>query len=470
MTDANPGMDLSPAGLTPERIEHNRRTSVDIVAKYYGDPEFKAVTGECASARTPEPAKQRTGRLAPSVAVMLLAAWLSPQALGQSLGAARIDAPARTAAKIGAETTRPAVAPSLVIDLGPFDEGPQALAAASDVGGPPLVGLHRPVPRAFSGDLVPRITWVPDGADRSARGAFQVCSRGAASIRVRVAAALPDGAQVTVFDGNGGSPRESWSGADIAEGGADGAWLPSQEGECLTVEATFADTGEAQSARLWLRNVAHRFPGDAIEAAHTEAQRAQGARGEPIGETAVKHDTDDSPMATCRNVRSTTCRSASGSTSRASRTTRAPSPTTTTSTRQQRGPTNACTGTLINDGRGDDGGPLEPLFLTAAHCVNTPAEAKTMELAFDWIDSECGPEEPERLARPSTLLATAPEFDQTLVQLPRWPGPSGSGRVALGWNAEEVLPQTRTRTLSHPNGARMAYTLAEVLGTEDEPT
>ena len=42
MTDSAPDFDFTLAGLTAEQIEHNRRTYVDIVAKYYGDPDFKA--------------------------------------------------------------------------------------------------------------------------------------------------------------------------------------------------------------------------------------------------------------------------------------------------------------------------------------------------------------------------------------------------------------------------------------------
>ena len=38
----DPCLGESLAGPTPEQIEHNRRTYVDIVAKYYGDPDFKA--------------------------------------------------------------------------------------------------------------------------------------------------------------------------------------------------------------------------------------------------------------------------------------------------------------------------------------------------------------------------------------------------------------------------------------------
>ena len=35
-------LDAALAELTPERIERNQRIYADVVAKYYGDPDFKA--------------------------------------------------------------------------------------------------------------------------------------------------------------------------------------------------------------------------------------------------------------------------------------------------------------------------------------------------------------------------------------------------------------------------------------------
>ena len=39
-TDNN--LDKALADLTPERVERNQQIYADIVAKYYGDPDFKA--------------------------------------------------------------------------------------------------------------------------------------------------------------------------------------------------------------------------------------------------------------------------------------------------------------------------------------------------------------------------------------------------------------------------------------------
>lgn len=42
MSDNKSKVDEVVAGLTPERIERNQQIYADVVAKYYGDPDFKA--------------------------------------------------------------------------------------------------------------------------------------------------------------------------------------------------------------------------------------------------------------------------------------------------------------------------------------------------------------------------------------------------------------------------------------------
>lgn len=42
MADVGGKLEAAMAELTPERIERNQQIYADIVAKYYGDPDFKA--------------------------------------------------------------------------------------------------------------------------------------------------------------------------------------------------------------------------------------------------------------------------------------------------------------------------------------------------------------------------------------------------------------------------------------------
>ena len=39
---AKPRQEETPAELTPERIERNQRIYADVIARYYGDPDFRA--------------------------------------------------------------------------------------------------------------------------------------------------------------------------------------------------------------------------------------------------------------------------------------------------------------------------------------------------------------------------------------------------------------------------------------------
>ena len=457
---------MSPIGSTGTfRTAERRPTSSRTPKKLRASQRDPRHRGDTATTHVgAERGSDGVVRRATRVCVLLGAVWLSPQTVGQALDAAQVRMDTATSATAKSDTGGPqeAVSSSFLIDLGPFEADPQALAVGPQ-SGPPLIGLHRPAPHAFSGDLVPQIMWSSAQGDESTRGAFTVCSRGAASIRVRVAARLPDAAVVTVFDGDRGSPRGPWTGAEIGEDGADGAWLPAQDGECVVVEITLAHAADAETASLWLRNVAHRFTGEELETAHAAAKRAKrtGTQANPQSRM-PRHASAHRPQCPARYV--SVCERLEPSNVVAAHATAVAHYHFETA-----GGTFLCTGTLLNDGR-DEGAPRDPLFLTAAHCVSTHAEARSMDLAFDWIDRTCSPEPTKRLARPAQLLATAQEFDQTLVRLAAWPAPhSVVGRYALGWNASTVEAQTRTRTLSHPGGARLAYTAATVTGVRRQP-
>ena len=387
-------------------------------------------------------------------ALLLAASLVTPGTAAQSLDAARVtqeplsSPPAASARSVEIPT------PSFLVDLGSFGGWLDVLTAALRER-PSTVGLHRPVPTSDAGDLAPRLAWTGDGP---VSATFQVCSRGAQSVRARVAASLPAAADVTVFDSEGGTPRGGWTGATIAEDGANGAWLPAQEGECLIVEVMLPSPSDASSVKIWLRTVAHRFTeAQLAEAlAIVSATAPQSRAGSPA--VAPRHRGIHSPQCPRRYV---------------SACDRLDAEVTAHATAvahyhyESAGGSYLCTGTLVNDGK--DGrtppGPLHPLFLTAAHCVATPAEARSMDVVFDWVADSCSPEPAKTISGPSQLHATAGEFDQTLVQLPRWPAAhSVAGRYAMGWNASPVREGVETRTLSHPGGALLAYTASVTTG------
>ena len=391
-------------------------------------------------------------------AIVLASIAAAPIVAGQSLDAAPVRADGNAVAKREGPVSRERTVPLLVVDLGPFEGGIEALKAMTG-NGPPVTGLHRPVPSEHSGDIAPEVAWTGEATDGSVTGAFAVCSRGAQSVRVRIAARLPDEATLTVRNEEGGNARGGWTGADVAEDGEDGAWLPDQTGECLTVEVMLPRASDAEVSRIWLRSVAHRFTPEELE----EAQAAQGGSQGSADQAVPKHGSGGH-RAQCPARYVSVCDRLEPSVE-VSRHATAVAHYHFEST----GGSRLCSGTLLNDGR-DGGSPVDPLLLTAAHCIASAAEARSMDVVFDWIPSECSPEPQKQVNGPSRLLASAREYDQTLVQLAHWPAPhTVVGRWALGWNAGMVEPGTRTRTLSHPGGAVLAFTAAVTTGVSRQP-
>ena len=155
----------------------------------------------------------------------LLAAALGPErATAQSMDAALVAPEGTARASLATARSVEPPAASIVVDLGAFDGWLEELTEALR-DRPSTVGLHRAVPVEKAGDLAPSLVWTDESP---VSAAFGVCSRGAKSVRARVAATLPEAALVTVFDAQGKNPRGGWTGDDVAEDGADGAWLPAQ--------------------------------------------------------------------------------------------------------------------------------------------------------------------------------------------------------------------------------------------------
>jgi hypothetical protein len=117
--------------------------------------------------------------------------------------------------------------------------------------------------------------------------------------------------------------------------------------------------------------------------------------------------------------------------------------------------TYACSGALVNTTMGNE----IPYFLTANHCVNSAATAKSVELFWDYKTATCGSPVPERsgFARSlgATLLATgsidAGKPDFTLLRLST---PPPAGRYYLGWSAspDSTRGGATVFRIGHPEG------------------
>lgn len=116
-----------------------------------------------------------------------------------------------------------------------------------------------------------------------------------------------------------------------------------------------------------------------------------------------------------------------------------------------------CSGTLMNNSAGG----RRPLFLTAAHCAGTPAEAASVTVFWNYKSTRCSHTEGYHLADNQTgarLRMTRLDTDVSLLELSQLPDPSWNLYHA-GWDARLRTPPAGTASLHHPNGDVQKITL-----------
>lgn len=106
-----------------------------------------------------------------------------------------------------------------------------------------------------------------------------------------------------------------------------------------------------------------------------------------------------------------------------------------------------CTGTMLNNNSGD----FTPLFLTAAHCISTEDQARSLQVYWFYQTAACG----SNMLSPNgassagaVLLGTSRTADSTLLKLT---GAIPPGVVFAGWDANSS-PTTSVFGLHHPGG------------------
>ncbi|MCY3777728.1 MAG: trypsin-like serine protease [Candidatus Aminicenantes bacterium] len=121
------------------------------------------------------------------------------------------------------------------------------------------------------------------------------------------------------------------------------------------------------------------------------------------------------------------------------------------------GRTRACSGTVLNNRRPD----FTPFFLTAAHCVQTEEEARSVTAAWLYQTRTCNGEPPDLRSAPRTegarLLATTgfsdiedvgqPEGDMSLLRLE---GDLPDGVMFQGWDADPQPVGAQVAGIHHP--------------------
>lgn len=125
-----------------------------------------------------------------------------------------------------------------------------------------------------------------------------------------------------------------------------------------------------------------------------------------------------------------------------------------------------CTGAMITRVPVED---FCPLFLTAAHCIESATVAATMDIYwfFQTISCDAGPPWKGGLPRTegATILRRDTDSDTCLLGLPVEGVPAGI--VWAGWSSVEAPDPTPATLIHHPEGLRKSWSTGLLLGIED---
>lgn len=111
-----------------------------------------------------------------------------------------------------------------------------------------------------------------------------------------------------------------------------------------------------------------------------------------------------------------------------------------------------CTGTLLNNLSED----LDPLLLTANHCISTQASAQSLEAFWNYNSGDF-PSAAAILSRESVLLSTASASDFTLLRV-LGALPTRANQVFWsGWSTNDPPIGTNAFTIHHPTGSYKRY-------------
>lgn len=335
-----------------------------------------------------------------------------------------------SAAKRGLKLDYSTVRVGLQIVLPPPSEQEKQSMAKEGSKGPVAIGFHRDVPGEFKGDLSPQLDWIeqPDGSFVSS---LSVTSPGAESVRVGIRAELPPGGEIRFFDEESDESLPVVTSEDFHIEGDEiqTLWSPTVEGDTIGIEITLPS--EKPLSVFWLTV-------DAVS--HTLV---------PTGSLPL------APKLDCPYLHiDVACRAGSihGNLQNA----------VAHIVYEDDGLTWICTGTLMNDK--DDDTDI-PYFLTANHCVDTQAVARTVEAYWFYQNARCNVDRLDsRYARTTggtVLLTTNTAYDLSLLRFPKTlPG----GLVLSGWDANPIGHPEGVYGIHHPSGAAKSYSAGTTQG------
>ena len=302
---------------------------------------------------------------------------------------------------------------ALRVALGALPAEEKESTDGEDAGGRSRIGVHRPLPSGFTGDVIPHLVWVSDSDDQRI-AVVEIRSEGAVSVRIAVQATLPTGTSVQIFD-TAGEPRgPAYTREDFELRGSNAVWLPSVAGDTLIAQITVPSDRSHHAVSFTVTKFAHRY----ARLMEKDVPECRGHVDVPCVTNRVVRDIADA-------IGLLEFEDDEGS--------------------------YECTGTLLNDvGTPEE---FEPYLLTAHHCISTEAVARSVVASWFWQGARCrGGEADERLAfsfRGAELLTTSLEQDSTLLRfIEELPG----GLFYAGSHSRAVRTGTSVFSVHHPNG------------------
>ena len=317
-----------------------------------------------------------------------------------------------------------AASQALQIHLGPM---PQPEEEEDGSQNNQRIGHHRSVPSEFAGELSARLNWAVN-EDGQYTAAVTLAADGAVSMRVQVEVNLPVGGSLQVFDGEGRARGPAYTRADLDVS----TWLPSAEGDTLTVQITLPSDVATSALSFIINQVAHRYKQVVPQSSHLECSNQQNAT------CASDQNILDYRRATALIVF------------------------------EKAGGTYGCSGTLLVSKRANENDTLPPYFITAYHCISNASVASTIEAQWFYHYAECS--STSISSRHTTTfggadwLAGSGEQDSSLLRFRRR---LPSGLVYVGWSTREVPLHSQVFSVHHPGGDPAHYATGRFSGLVD---
>ena len=317
-----------------------------------------------------------------------------------------------------------AASQALQIHLGPM---PQPEEEEDGSQNNQRIGHHRSVPSEFAGELSARLNWAVN-EDGQYTAAVTLAADGAVSMRVQVEVNLPVGGSIQVFDGEGQARGPAYTRADLDVP----IWLPSVEGDTLTVQIALPSDAATSALSFIINQVAHRYKEVMPQSFHLECSNHQNVA------CAADQDIVDSGLSTALIIF------------------------------EKAGGTYVCSGTLLASKRANENDTSPPYFITADHCVSNASVASTIEA--EWFYHYAGCRSTFINSRHTTTfggadwLAGSSQQDSSLLRFRRR---LPAGLIFSGWSTEEVPLHSRVFSVHHPGGDPAHYSTGRFTGLED---